>query len=277
MTKKLTLLLLGVLITACAYSQSLRNHIFFKDDWSSIMGRPKTMKTVSVSYRTNGEVGNKVELMQFDERSLPVYKSSLNDNGTVSKIEYFKYDTLKRLLLERYILDKNTDKPTRRVLFYYTYQDGKYPVKYQELNRDSVVVSETHTTMNAMGLPEESFLFEPVGVFVGSEKAIYFLDQNKVALSVLDNEGSITFTDTAFFSLSPNVRVNSPNLRYNERGDLIWSQRQAKSGTVLNEYDYIYDEKNNFIKKSMFKVTTKPNGKKRRELTQVVERTITYW
>lgn len=122
-------------------------------------GEPKMMKTTETNYGKSGEIKIRKTIIEFDKFSLPTSVATLNEDNTVHTVTYYKYDSLKRVELERHIEDRNVKYRTSRVHFYSTYEHD-YPIIYRQMNPHNVVVSETLTKLNDEGQPIMASLYE---------------------------------------------------------------------------------------------------------------------
>lgn len=237
-------------------------------------GEPKIMKTTETSYGKSGVVTISKGIIEFDRFGLPKSVASLNKDNSVRTVTHYKYDSVKRVELERHIEDKNVDYKTSRVHFLSTYEQD-YPVVYQQMNINNVVVSETITKLNEQGQPIMASLYEPQGNLIGYEMAEYFPDRNKVAITVFDSKGRSLNTDSTLLIRNPVPKEDSSHIKYDDNNNVIWYRTQSKVSENV-EREYIYDEKGNCIKTTTYKIEVKPNGKEKRRLYNVLEKEIFY-
>lgn len=85
------------------------------------------MKTTETSYGKSGVVKISKGIIEFDKFGLPRSVASLNKDNSVYTVTHYKYDSVRRVELERHIEDKNVDHKTSRVHFVSSYEQG-YPV-----------------------------------------------------------------------------------------------------------------------------------------------------
>ena len=81
--------------------------MIIKDKLASMKGQPKMMKQTETFYRKSGDVETSKEFIEFDKHGLPLSRSTFNEDGTVRSITSYKYDSVKRVELERHSEDKN--------------------------------------------------------------------------------------------------------------------------------------------------------------------------
>lgn len=269
-----TLLILLTLFRISASAQGIQINMINKDQLANLKGNPKMMKKTESFYNKSREVKTSKELIEFDKFGLPKSRAKFNDDNTVSIITYYKYDSVKRVELERHIEDRNVKNRTSRVHFYSTYEHD-YPVKYQQMNANNVIVSETLTKLNDQGLPIEATLFEPQGNLIGTEIATYYPDKSQVAITVMDSRGRSLNTDTMYFSPKTTSENDSATVLLKEKSDAI-KNAAAQTGKTYTEFDSIYDQEGNCTKKTRYDVNYKPNGKKKRVIRYVLENEIQY-
>jgi hypothetical protein len=237
-------------------------------------GEPKIMKTTETSYGKSGVVKISKGIIEFDKFGLPKSVASLNKDNSVYTVTHYKYDSVRRVELERHIEDKNVDYKTSRVHFVSSYEQG-YPVVYQQMNINNVVVSETITKLNDQGQPIMASLYEPQGNLIGYEMAEYFPDRNKVAVTVFDNKGRSLNTDSIDIIRKPVPKEDSSHIKYDQNNNVTWYKTQSKVSSNV-EWEYVYDDKGNCIKTTTYSIEVKPNGKEKRRLNNILEREIFY-
>jgi hypothetical protein len=232
------------------------------------------MKTTETSYGKSGVVKISKGIIEFDKFGLPKSVASLNKDNSVYTVTHYKYDSVRRVELERHIEDKNVDYKTSRVHFVSSYEQG-YPVVYQQMNINNVVVSETITKLNDQGQPIMASLYEPQGNLIGYEMAEYFPDRNKVAVTVFDSKGRSLNTDSIDIIRKPVPKEDSSHIKYDQNNNITWYKTQSKVSSNV-EWEYVYDDKGNYIKTTTYSIEVKPNGKEKRRLNNILEREIFY-
>lgn len=270
----LIIFLCSTLTTKC---QSVFSIIHLNEETQIHKGIPQSITESKAFYNSNG-IENKREFTEFDQSGLPITKTFFDENQNVTSIVSYKYDTVKRRILESKILEINTRFHTRKNQTVYYYESSICPIKVQYLSLDGEILTEVLLKNNSFGLPVELQLFEPQGNLIGIEIASHLPAENKTIVSVLNRKGEIISTDTMKTSFKNAYKFNDPNIKYNDKGDVIFSQSKWFDGSIhFKEYDYVYDSSGNWTEEKIFELTYKSSGKKKRELKSYFKRDILYW
>lgn len=65
--------------------------------------------------------------------------------------------------------------------------------------------------------------------------------------------------------------------KFNEQGDIIESESRNPNGSVTNyAYEYTYDKYGNRTEQKIYKVTIRPNGKKKKEIDRIFKKEYIY-
>lgn len=183
-----------------------------------------------------------------------------------------------RVLLESNLNQIKVRFPTSNVRTVYQYQKAMSPIRILQLNSNGDVVTEVLLKNDSLGLPVELKLFEPPGNLIGSEIVSYLHGKNIAIVSILDSKENVLITDSMKISFLNAEKFDDINIRYNERGDVIFSLSKWRDGVFhFSEHEYVYDGIGNWIEQKSYNVTYKSNGGKKRQLKSEFKRTIVYW
>lgn len=276
--KFIILLLFTLSFHFSSRAQTIKSLLYLHENMIYFKGKPKHIKETYTSYYQSGETSVQKTITSFDQHALPSSKTFLRDDGSISSIVNYRFDTVKRVLLESNIVEKNPKSPTNKIKTVYFYENEKGLVKLHELNKYGAVLSELLIKNNSQGLPIELKLYEPKEYFFGSEKAEYLLDKNKVIVSVFNNDGTLVNKDTANINFRDAQKYPEPNFKYDVNGNIISAQSTLRNGVInYKEFEYQYDENGNWIKQKVFNLKYDPKGKKTMDLKTQIEKKITYW
>src|SRR5687768_12857394 len=178
----ITLLILFSL-TLPSKCQSMFSTIHLNEERDVHQGIPKSILEHRVFYTSKG-TENKRELTEYDQSDLPLLKKFFDENGNITSLVAYKYDTIKRVILESKITDINVRFPTNRVRTVYQYHANYSPVRIQYQNTQGEILTDVILKNNTAGLPVELKLFEPPGNLIGIEMASYIPEENKAIVSV---------------------------------------------------------------------------------------------
>ena len=277
MVRKCLTVIIFLCSTLTLNCQSIFSIIHLNEETQIHKGIPQSITESKVFYNSNG-TENKRELTEFDQLGLPVSKTFFDENQNVTSIVSYKYDTVKRRILESKILEINTKFHTRKAQTVYYYDSSICPIKVQYLSLDGEILTEVLLKNDSLGLPVELQLYEPQGNLIGIEIASHLPEENKTIVSVVNRKGEIISTDTIKTNFKNAYKFNDQNIKYNDKGDVISFQSKWFDGSIhFKEYDYVYDSSGNWTEEKAFEVIYKSNRKKKRELKSHFKRDILYW
>jgi hypothetical protein len=271
------ILFITLILASTSKGQNIFSVLHLNEERDLHRGTPKQITETIVFYNSKG-TERKKRVTEYDQAGLPVSGRSFNDDESVASITTYKYDTVRRIILQRKINEVNVRFRTSKIGIIYQYEAANSPTRIQYLNFDGNVVSEVRLKNDSLGLPVELLLFEPVGNLIGVELASYIPKENKAIVSVANTKGEIISTDTMKISFKEAHKFNDPNITYNVKGDVISSMSRWPDGSIhYSEYDYVYDGAGNWVEQQVFDVIYKSNDKKKRKLKSHFKREIFYW
>jgi hypothetical protein len=257
--------------------QSMFSVIHLNEERDVHNGVPKSITTTTIFYNSNGKEKKK-ELAEYDHFGLPVQTEVFGREENLTSIVYYKYDTVKRVILESRLQEINARFPTGRVVTKYQYDSSRSPILIQYLDASGTVLSKAVLRNHDIGLPAQLDLYGPVNNLIGFETASYIVNENKAIVTVGNREGKLLSSDTVKISFKNAYKFQDPQVKYNNYGDVIYSESKWLDGTIhYSEYEYVYDDKGNWIDEKAFNVVYKSGDKKKRSLKTHVARKIIYW
>src|SRR5689334_4034535 len=97
--KKIIFSLLSLSLTTTTMCQSMFSTIHLNEERDVHQGVPKSIRETTVFYTSKG-TETKTELTEYDRSGLPVSKQFIDENEIITSQVAYKYDTIKRVILE---------------------------------------------------------------------------------------------------------------------------------------------------------------------------------
>lgn len=271
----ITFILLLTLISPIANSQNIYSALQLNQDREYKTKKPKKIVETNTFYNTSGKQVDK-NVKTFDEAGMLLMEERYDDEGTLKARLTYTNDTVNRLKLTRTFERWNQFGFSKETAFY-NYDTSHFLVSTIDKDANGNIIRQSDLVCNDKGHPIELSLFDGNGNSFGKEVATYFYDINKVATSVVSNDGRTLSSDTTKINFKTASLFPSNGETYNANGDLInWTSKNFKGTATFYEEEYTYDSFGNCIENRIYKVTIKGNGNKKRDIDRIFKKDYTY-
>jgi hypothetical protein len=277
MTRMLRLIILFCLtfLSGVGRSQNIYSALQLNENKDYKTARPKKIVETNTFYNSSGKQADK-NVKTFDEVGMLLTEERFDENGNLEAKLTYTNDTANRLKLTR-IFERWTKLGYSKETAFYTYDSNHNLTGLTDKDPNGNIIRQTNLVINEKGHPIELALFDGNGNSFGKENASYLYDKNRAITSVIANDGSVLSTDTIKISFLKASTFPSDGETYNLNGDLTKWKRKNLNGTVTEfEEEYSYDSFGNCTENRIYKVITKGNGKRKRELDRVFKKQYTY-
>jgi hypothetical protein len=273
--QRLIILFCLTFLSGVGSSQNIYSALQLNENKDYKTARPKKIVEMNTFYNSSGKQADK-NVKTFDEVGMLLIEERFDGNGNLEAKLTYTNDTANRLKLTR-IFERWTQLGYSKETAFYTYDSNHNLTGLTDKDPDSNIIRQTNLVINEKGHPIELSLFDGNGNSFGKENASYIYDKNRAITSVIANDGSVLSTDTIKISFLKASTFPSDGETYNSNGDLTNWTRKKLNGTVTEfEEEYSYDSFGNCTENRIYKVTTKGNGKRKRELDRVFKKQYTY-
>ncbi|MFL5742930.1 MAG: hypothetical protein ACJ75B_22110 [Flavisolibacter sp.] len=199
-----------------------------------------------------------------------------DESGTLKARLTYTNDTANKLKLTR-TFERWTQLGYSKETAFYTYDSNHHLIGITDKDSNGNVIRQTDLILDEKGYPIQLALFNGNGDSFGKEIASYLYDRNTAVTSVVANDQRILSTDTIKISFINASMFPGNKETYNSNGDLTnWARRNLNGSETIFEEEYLYDSFGNCIENSIYKVTLKGNGKRKREIDRVFKKQYTY-
>ncbi len=274
---KLMLTVIGLLYLGNVRAQSIYTALNLneKQDYKTV--RPKQIIETSIFYNSNGKEVKK-DFKTFDNAGMLITEERRDDNDELTSRLIYTNDTVNRIVLSRAYEQWNKILGHTQETAVYVYDNKHFLVRVLDKNAAGNIYDKFEIENNEHGDPIALSGFNFNGQLFGREKAAYFYDKNKAAVSVIRNDGEILSTDTITVRYKKNILFKEPDMAFNDNGDMTaWSSQNYKhTQTTFYESDFTYDSKGNCTNQTIYKVTIKKNGKRKREMNREFKKVYIY-
>ena len=267
--------LLLIFISRLANSQNIYSALRLNQDREYKTKKPKKIVETNTFHNTSGkQVDKNVKL--FDNAGMLLIEERYDDNGTLKARLTYTNDTVNRLKLTR-IFERWNQSGLSKETAFYNYDTNHILISTTDKDADGNTLRQSDLVCNDKGHPTQLSLFDGNGNSFGKETAIYLYDINKVVTSVVSNDGKTLSSDTINIDFKAASSLANDGEVYNANGDLInWTSKNFKGVETTYEEEYAYDNFGNCTEERIYSVTTKKNGKKKREIDRVFKKEYTY-
>jgi hypothetical protein len=273
--QRLIILFCLTFLSSVGSSQNIYSALQLNENKDYKTARPKKIVEMNTFYNSSGKEADK-NVKTFDEVGMLLIEERFDGNGNLEAKLTYTNDTANRLKLTR-IFERWTQLGYSKETAFYTYDSNHNLTGLTDKDPDGNIIRKTNLVINEKGHPIELSLFDGNGNSFGKENASYIYDKNRAITSVIANDGSVLSTDTIKISFLKASTFPSDGETYNSNGDLTNWTRKNLNGTVTEfEEEYSYDSFGNCTENRIYKVTTKGNGKRKRELDRVFKIQYTY-
>jgi len=271
----ITFILLLTLTGPIANCQNIYTALQLNQDREYKTKRPKKIVETNTFYNTSGKQVDK-NVKTFDNAGMLLMEERYDGEGTLKARLTYTNDTANRLKLTRIFERWNQFGYSKETAFY-NYDTSHFLVSTIDKDANGNILRQSNLVCNDRGHPVELSLFAGNGNFFGKELATYLYDMNKVATSVISNDGKTLSSDTTKINFKTASLFPGNGETYNANGDLIyWASKNLKGTETIYEEEYTYDSFGNCIESRIYKVTIKANGNKKRDIDRVFKKHYTY-
>lgn len=272
--RTLPVLIFLVLFHGLAGSQNIYTALQLNREREYKTKRPVIIKETNIFYNAKGKEVEKAT-KTFDNVGMLSMEEWFDDNGNLKGKLTIVNDTANRLILSR-AFEGWTEEGNSKYTIFYFYDDDNHLTGITTKDANGIT-EKTLMALNDKGQPIELTYYDGGGQTHGKEVATYFDEQNLVVTSRLSDEGKLLSTDTIKMNFVPTGYLVSDNETYNDKGDLVrWKTRYPDGTETIYEQEYTYDAFGNCTETSIYKVTFKANGNKKRKLDRVFKKEYTY-
>lgn len=269
-------LLIVLLVTAHTGSaQNIFSALHLNENRDYKTARPKTIIETNIFHGPSGETQQR-HIKSFDDAGMLVSVQHFDKDNKLSGKATYINDTVHRIVLssaherkDRYSVTKSTTE--------YFYDSSHFLVRIRNKNAFGIATMTTSIVNNEKGLPVEMTVTDQAGQPFGKETASYDYNRNLAFTAVYSNDGRKLSGDSIKISFNNAFQFPDNTTQFNEQGDMIASQSSNLNGTVTNyEYEYKYDQFGNCLEQKIYKVTARPNGKKKKEVDRIFKKEYFY-
>ena len=272
---RLIILFCLTFLSGVGRSQNIYSALQLNENKDYKTTRPKKIVETNTFYNSSGKQADK-NVKTFDEVGMLLTEERFDENGNLEAKLTYTNDTANRLKLTR-IFERWTKLGYSKETAFYTYDSNHNLTGLTDKDPNGNIILQTNLVINEKGHPIELALFDGNGNSFGKENASYLYDKNRAITSVIANDGRVLSTDTIKISFLKTSTFPSDGETYNSNGDLTNWTRKNLNGTVTEfEEEYSYDSFGNCTENRIYKVITKGNGKRKRELDRVFKKQYTY-
>lgn len=272
---RLIILFCLTFLSGVGRSQNIYSALQLNENKDYKTARPKKIVETNTFYNSSGKQADK-NVKTFDEVGMLLTEERFDENGNLEAKLTYTNDTANRLKLTR-IFERWTKLGYSKETAFYTYDSNHNLTGLTDKDPNGNIIRQTNLVINEKGHPIELALFDGNGNSFGKENASYLYDKNRAITSVIANDGRVLSTDTIKISFLKTSTFPSDGETYNSNGDLTNWTRKNLNGTVTEfEEEYSYDSFGNCTENRIYKVITKGNGKRKRELDRVFKKQYTY-
>jgi hypothetical protein len=262
-------------ISAIASSQNIYSALQLNENRDYKTVKPKKIVETNIFYNSNGKQVDK-NVKTFDEAGMLFTEERFDESVKLKARLTYTNDTTKKLKLTR-TFERWTQMDYFKETAFYIYDSNNYLVGIIDKDANGNIIRKTNHLVNDKGHPIELELIDGNGNSVGMETASYLYDKNKVITAVVTNDNDTLSLDTIKISFIKSYLFSGDGEKYNVNGDLITSTRRNLNGTLTElEQEYLYDSFGNCTENSIYKVTVKGNGKRKREIDRIFKKQYTY-
>lgn len=273
--RKLTVSFLLILLNGLVRSQTIYTALQLNAEREYKTKKPKKIIETNTFYNSSGKQVDK-NIKIFDDAGMLLTEERFDDDGTLKARLTYTNDTVNRIKLSR-IIERWTQLGYSKETASYTYDKNFFLIGTTDRDANENVIRQTNLICNDKGHPIELSLFDGNGNSFGKETATYLYDKNRVATSVVANDGRILTSDTIKISFLDASKFPSSTETYNTHGDLTnWIRRNLNGSETIFEEEYTYDNFGNCVENKIFKVTVKGNGKRKRENDRLFKKQYFY-
>jgi hypothetical protein len=199
-----------------------------------------------------------------------------DENETLKSRLTYTNDTINRIIITRTFERWNQFGNSIETAFY-SYDSNHFLVAITDKNSKGNIIQQSAIICNDKGYPIKLSLFDGNGNPYGKEIATYFYDRNRVATSLISNDGRTLSSDTIKISFINASLFPNDKETYNANGDLVnWISKSFKGVITIYEEEYVYDNFGNCTENRIYNVTIKGNGKRKREIDRIFKKEYTY-
>jgi hypothetical protein len=257
-------------------SQNIYSALHLNEEREYKTKRPKKIIKTNIFYNSSGKQTLK-EVQSFDESGMFLNAERFDEDGSRTVMITHTNDTINRIVLSS-TFENWTKFGHSKELTTYVYVSNKFLIRILTINDNGNILRRTEIKNNDKGHPIEMVVFNESGNSFGKETATYLYDINRVATSVISNDGRILSSDTTMKISFINARLFPISTEtYNANGDLInWTSKNFKGEITIYEEEYVYDSFGNCTENRIYKVTVKENGKRKREIDRIFKKEYIY-
>ena len=271
----LTIIFLSTTISNFANSQNIYSALQLNQEREYKTKKPKKIVETNTFYNTSGtQVDKNIKI--FDEAGMLLVEERYDESGTLKARLTYTNDTTNRHKLTRTFERWNQFGFSKETAFY-NYDSNHFLTSTTDKDANGNILRQSDLVCNDKGHPIQLSLFDGNGNSFEKEIATYLYDINKVAISVVFDDGKTLSSDTIKISFKTASLFPNDGETYNANGDLVnWTSRNFKGEETIYEEEYIYDGFGNCLESRIYKVTIKRNGNKRRDIDRIFKKDFTY-
>lgn len=193
-------------------------------------------------------------------------------NGELLNTKSYQYDDSTGLKTEQEVKKENVQYYERSS---YVYNAENHCIEIKTHDHQGNLIYRTAFQNNEAGLPIELKTYNWNGARLGGiEYAEYFPEENQYTSIMVNLNDDTLNRFTRRINLSESHLNPKEGEVYNAQNDLI---KESCGENCYRVYEYEYDERGNWIKKTSSTIKTNERGEETRFQFEVCERKIKYW
>jgi hypothetical protein len=271
-------ILLSLLVLTCftCKAQSIYSALHLNDDDYYKYGKPVKITERRTYHSQSGNVSVESNIKQFDDAGMLTTEERYDEDGKLKARLFYANDTTRKLKLSRMIERWARFPAYHQETATYSYNEKGFLVTTVDSSNRGIA-QITKTTPDERGNPVELYIFNSAGDSMGKETAAYDYEANQVITTVFANDGRQISTNSNKIRFGATAKALADSSKYNQYGDLLSYTSENFNGTkIFYECEYKYDKTGNYTEMKEYIVTGNTPGKKKRKLSSLIEREITY-
>ncbi|MCS3737571.1 hypothetical protein [Mucilaginibacter dorajii] len=257
-----------LLMSGAARSQSIFTALHLNEEREYKTAKPRKIIETNTFYNSKGKEVKKA-VKTFDSAGMLLTEERFDEDNQLTSRSTYTNDTVNRLVLENSYEDWTKITGTTKETIEYIYDSNNFLVRVLDKNKLGNVYEKFEIINNEHGDPIDLAGYRFNNALFGRESATYLYNQNKAIVSVSKADGTVLSTDTMLIKFKKALQFPTPDMAFNEQGDMInWTTKNFNGTQTFYTAKFDYDNKGNCTNETIYKVTIKPNGKQKQEINR---------
>jgi hypothetical protein len=257
-----------LLMCSAARAQSIFSALHLNEEREYKTAKPQKIIETNTFYNSKGNEVKKA-VKTFDNAGMLLTEERFDEEGQLTSRSTYINDTINRLVLaNNYEGWTKIPGPTRETKEY-IYDNNHFLVRILDKNEMGNIYEKFEIINNEHGDPIDLAGYRFNNALFGRESATYLYDQNKAIVSVAKADGTVLSTDTMLIKFKKALQFPTPDMVFNDRGDMInWTNKNFNGTQTFFTAKFVYDSKGNCTDETIYKITIKANGKQKQEINR---------